>query len=124
MNQRSSNFRYRPLTGLYELPEGQQMIQYYENPDLDYLGLPQSYKYAIFDKNGKIINDNVDINSYRSIINGEQRPFNALHVINDENSPYNGMYINKFNLNGDTDRMWLFTDANDPENMIYYSKDL
>lgn len=124
MNQRSSNFRYRPLTGLYELPEGQQMIQYYENPDLDYLGLPQSYKYAIFDKNGKLINDNVDINSYKSIVNGEQLPFNALHVINDENSPYNGMYINKFNLNGDTDRMWLFTDANDPENMIYYSKDL
>ena len=124
MSQRSSNFRYRPLTGLYELPEGQQMIQYYENPDLDYLGLPQSYKYAIFDKNGKIINDNVDINSYKSIVNGEQQPFNALHVINDENSPYNGMYINKFNLNGDTNRMWLFTDANDPENMIYYSKDL
>lgn len=124
MNQRSSNFRYRPSTGLYELPDGQQMIQYYENPDLDYLGLPQSYKYAIFDKNGKIINDNVDINSYRSIVNGEQRPFNALHVINDENSPYNGMYINKFNLNGDTNRIWLFTDANDPENMIYYSKDL
>ncbi len=124
MNQRSSNFRYRPLTGLYELPKGQQMIQYYENPDLDYLGLPQSYKYAIFDKNGKLINDNVDINSHKSIVNGERRPFNALHVINDENSPYNGMYINKFNLNGDTDRMWLFTDANDPENMIYYSKDL
>lgn len=124
MSKRSSNFRYRPLTGLYELPEGQQMIQYYENPDLDYLGLPQSYKYAIFDRNGNIINDNVDINSYKSIVNGEQRPFNALYVINDENSPYNGMYINKFNLNGDTNRMWLFTDANDPENMIYYSKDL
>lgn len=124
MSQRSSNFRYRPLTGLYELPEGQQMIQYYENPDLDYLGLPQSYKYAIFDKNGKLINDNVDINSYKSIVNGKQIPFNALHVINDENSPYNDMYINKFNLNGDTDRMWLFIDANDPENMIYYSKDL
>lgn len=124
MNERSYNFRYRPLTGLYELPNGQQLIQYYENPDLDDLGLPKSYRYAIFDKNGKLINDNVDINSYNRITDGTQQPFNALRLINDENSPYHGMYINKFNLNGDPNRVWLFTDSNDPENMIYYSRDL
>lgn len=125
MSQQDPNtFRYRSLNGTVELPEGQQLIEYWSGDERDSFGRPSQYKYALFDNNGNLISDNVDINKYKSI-DGEQQAFSAISRITDPDSPYKGMYIKKFTTpGGDVDNMWLFTNPENPSDMIYYSRDL
>lgn len=125
MSQQDPNtFRYRSLNGTVELPEGQQLIEYWSGDERDSFGRPRQYKYALFDNNGNLISDNVDINKYKSI-DGEQQAFSAISRITDPDSPYKGMYIKKFTTpGGDVDNMWLFTNPENPSDMIYYSRDL
>lgn len=124
MSQQGSGFRYRPLTGLYNIPSNQQLIEYFDpNGERDEFGRPKEYKYAIFDSKGNLITDNIDINDYTEIDNGTQQPFTTLRLINDTESPYNGMYETNIILNNgnDVDNIKYYVDPKDPSRSIFYS---
>ena len=119
------NIRYRSLNGLYNVGNDKQVIEYWTPDNRDMYGRPGTYKYAILDKDGNVINDNIDINKYTRSENGQQQDLTALRLINNPDSPYNGRYIRTYNDNSGTSNPYeLYIDPNDPDNVILYNKTL
>lgn len=124
-SSQSPNLRYRPLTGTRQLPEGQQLIEYWDNNDKDMYGRPSVYKYALLDSYGNLIQDNVNVNDFSVIDDGEQVGLSALQKINQHGSPYHGRYIMNFSdPSGSIEDYELYIDPNDPNDIILKSNEL
>lgn len=125
MNDQDSSFRYTPLRGLYDLPEGQEIVQYYDrNSARDMFGRPV-YQYALINPDGSTqAIDN--INNYSRLENGEQQGFGSgISIINDPNNKdYHGRYeLNFSDSSGENTGYSLYVDPKNPEDVILHSKD-
>ena len=116
-NARELPIKYRPLNGLYQLPEGQELIEYWDSSDRSMFGTP-NYKYALFD-NGTV--KDVDINDYTRIMDGVQSPFTQYQaLINDPESPYHGRYIKSYkDPSGLSSDIILYVNPNNPNDVIF-----
>lgn len=124
-NSQSPNLRYRSLNGTRQLPSGQQLIEYWDDKDKDMMGRPSVYKYAILDNNGNLIADDVDINDYDVIEDGEQTGLNALQRINQSDSPYHGRYVMKFtDPSGNIDDYTLYINPDNQNDIILQTEEL
>lgn len=124
-NSQSPNLRYRSLNGTRQLPYGQQLIEYWDDKDKDMMGRPSVYKYAVLDNNGNLIADDVDINDYDVIEDGEQTGLNALQRINQPDSPYHGRYVMKFtDHSGNIDDYTLYINPDNKNDIILQSEEL
>lgn len=124
-NSQSPKLRYRSLTGTRQLPKGQQLIEYWDDQNKDMLGRPSVYKYAVLDSDGNLIADNVDINDYDIIEDGEQTGLTALSRINQPDSPYHGRYIMNFtDPSGNINDYTLYINPDNKNDIILQSEEL
>lgn len=90
LSKQGADFRYRPLNGMYDIPENTQLIAYYTGDKKTELGLP-ILKYGLFDKEGNF--SETDINNYTKT-GGDQQPLTLGYTLLQlPGSPYNGMYV-------------------------------
>jgi hypothetical protein len=88
-------------------------------------GRPSVYKYALLDSYGNLIQDNVNVNDFSVIDDGEQVGLSALQKINQHGSPYHGRYIMNFSdPSGSIEDYELYIDPNDPNDIILKSNEL
>ena len=112
------NFRYRSETGSYVLPEGQQLVSYYDGTERDAWGMP-TLKYMLFDENGNATD--IDINQYqrREKDQIEVTPFKGVYqLITDENSPYKGYYKVEHKTDSGENPLSLYYNSKDPNDVI------
>lgn len=120
---KDKSLKWRPLNGLYQLPDGQQLVQYWNNnEETDEFGraIP---KYAIIDNElGRLIQDNVNLDQLTRITNGTQTGLNMLKRINNPDSPYHGRYIKDIYVPGKNKsiktNIRMFIDPNDEQDVI------
>ena len=112
------NFRYRSETGSYVLPEGQQLVSYYDGTERDAWGMP-TLKYMLFDENGNVTD--IDINQYQKRANDqiEVTPFKGVYqLITDENSPYKGYYKVEHKTDSGENPISIYYNSKDPNDAI------
>lgn len=122
-NNQDPTFRYRPLTGTRNIPEGQQLIEYWTGNERDKFGRPLNYRYALLDNNGELVEDNINVNDYSIIPNGEQLGIKALSIINHPNSPYHGKYETNYSDKSGNNLYTLYIDPNNPDDIIMQNQE-
>ena len=120
-NALTSNHRFQDVTGLYDgIQPGQQLVRYFEvNPNnADAFGTYET-KYMLLDKNGDLVQDDVDINNYTKKIEATEHSLSLRDLLtsNQTNSPYNGRYITESYVDpsGNPSGVWAYVDPKNPE---------
>ena len=120
-NALTSNHRFQDVTGLYDgIQPGQQLVRYFEvNPNnADAFGTYET-KYMLLDKNGDLVQDDVDINNYTKKIEATEHSLGLRDLLtsNQTNSPYNGRYITESytDPSGKSSGVWAYVDPENPE---------
>ena len=120
-NALTSNHRFQDVTGLYDgIQPGQQLVRYFEvNPNnADAFGTYET-KYMLLDKNGDLVQDDVDINNYTKKIEATEHSLGLRDLLtsNQTNSPYNGKYITESytDPSGKSSGIWAYVDPENPE---------
>ena len=120
-NALTSNHRFQDVTGLYDgIQPGQQLVRYFEvNPNnADAFGTYET-KYMLLDKNGDLVQDDVDINNYTKKIEATEHSLGLRDLLtsNQTNSPYNGKYITESytDPSGKSSGVWAYVDPENPE---------
>lgn len=113
--------RFQDVTGLYDgIPQDQQLVRYFEvNPNnADAFGTYET-KYMLLDKNGDLVQDDVDINNYTKKIEATEHSLGLRDLLtsNQTNSPYNGRYITESytDPSGKSSGVWAYVDPENPE---------
>lgn len=113
--------RFQDVTGLYDgIPQDQQLVRYFEvNPNnADAFGTYET-KYMFLDKNGDLVQDDVDINNYTKKIEATEHSLGLRDLLtsNQTNSPYNGRYITESytDPSGKSSGVWAYVDPENPE---------
>ena len=113
--------RFQDVTGLYDgIPQDQQLVRYFEvNPNnADAFGTYET-KYMLLDKNGDLVQDDVDINNYTKKIEATEHSLGLRDLLtsNQTNSPYNGRYITESYVDpsGNPSGVWAYVNPTNPE---------
>lgn len=120
-NALTSNHRFQDVTGLYDgIQPGQQLVRYFEvNPNnADAFGTYET-KYMLLDKNGDLVQDDVNINDYTKKSEATEHSLSLRDLLtsNQTNSPYNGRYITESYVDpsGESSGVWAYVDPKNPE---------
>lgn len=120
-NALTSNHRFQDVTGLYDgIQPGQQLIRYFEvNPNnADSFGTYET-KYMLLDKNGDLVQDDVNINNYTKRAESTEHALSLRDLLtsNQTNSPYNGRYITESYVDpsGNPSGVWAYVNPTNPE---------
>lgn len=123
-NALTSNHRFQDVTGLYDgIQPGQQLVRYFEvNPNnADAFGTYET-KYMLLDKNGDLVQDDVNINNYTKKSEATEHSLSLRDLLtsNQTNSPYNGRYITESytDPSGESSGVWAYVDPKNPEEDI------
>lgn len=119
-NALTSNHRFQDVTGLYDgIQPGQQLVRYFEvNPNnADAFGTYET-KYMLLDKNGDLVQDDVNINDYTKKSEATEHSLSLRDLLtsNQTNSPYNGRYITESytDPSGKSSGVWAYVDPINP----------
>ena len=120
-NALTSNHRFQDVTGLYDgLKPGQQLVRYFEvNPNnTDSFGTYEA-KYMLLDKNGDLVQDDVNINNYTKKSEATEHSLSLRDLLTSSqtNSPYNGRYTTEsyVDQSGNSSGVWAYIDPTNPE---------
>lgn len=120
-NALTSNHRFQDVTGLYDgIPQDQQLVRYFKvDPNnADSFGTYET-KYMILDKNGDLVQDDVNINNYTKKSEATEHSLSLRDLLtsNQTNSSYNGRYITESYIDpsGNPSGVWAYVNPTNPE---------
>lgn len=117
-NALTSNHRFQDVTGLYDgIQPGQQLVRYFEvNPNnADAFGTYET-KYMLLDKNGDLVQDDVNINNYTKRAESTEHALSLRDLLTSNNTNYNGRYITESytDPSGKSSGVWAYVDPINP----------
>lgn len=117
-NALTSNHRFQDVTGLYDgIQPGQQLVRYFEvNPNnADAFGTYET-KYMLLDKNGDLVQNDVDINNYTKKAESTEHALSLRDLLTSNNTNYNGRYITESytDPSGKSSGVWAYVDPINP----------
>lgn len=117
-NVLTSNHRFQDVTGLYDgIQPGQQLVRYFEvNPNnADAFGTYET-KYMLLDKNGDLVQNDVDINNYTKKAESTEHALSLRDLLTSNNTNYNGRYITESytDPSGKSSGVWAYVDPINP----------